>query len=235
MGEFKLVRIRTVKGTIVVKTGLHIGAGNDRIEIGGMDNPIIKDPTDGMPYIPGSSIKGKMRSLLELAMDKVARNEGRPCACGKADCPICRVFGAAIDRKRDIESQRRGPTRLIVRDARLSQTSREKFKFNIVEEKNENSLNRITAEANPRPLERVVPGAEFDFEIAYRVFDIDNDGGKTDEGYFSRTVLAGLALLQRDYLGGGGSRGSGRIEFKDLMDESETTVTLPELTDILEK
>lgn len=235
MGDFRLVKIRTVRGTLVVKTGLHIGAGNDRIEIGGMDNPIIKDPSDGMPYIPGSSVKGKMRSLLELLYDKVARNEGRPCSCGRSDCPVCRVFGAAIDRKNDLEARKRGPTRLIVRDSRMSQASREKFKSAVVEEKNENSLNRITAEANPRPIERVVPGVEFDFEIAYRIFDIEGDGGKTDESYFVKTVLAGMALLQRDYLGGGGSRGSGRIEFKDLVDDSGTSVPLPDMADIAER
>lgn len=235
MGDFRLVKIRTVRGTLVVKTGLHIGAGNDRIEIGGMDNPIIKDPSDGMPYIPGSSVKGKMRSLLELLYDKVARNEGRPCSCGRSDCPVCRVFGAAIDRKNDLEARKRGPTRLIVRDSRMSQASREKFKSAVVEEKNENSLNRITAEANPRPIERVVPGVEFDFEIAYRIFDIEGDGGKTDESYFVKTVLAGMALLQRDYLGGGGSRGSGRIEFKDLVDDSGTSVSLPDMADIAER
>lgn len=235
MGDFRLVKIRTVRGTLVVKTGLHIGAGNDRIEIGGMDNPIIKDPSDGMPYIPGSSVKGKMRSLLELLYDKVARNEGRPCSCGRSDCPVCRVFGAAIDRKNDLEARKRGPTRLIVRDSRMSQASREKFKSAVVEEKNENNLNRITAEANPRPIERVVPGVEFDFEIAYRIFDIEGDGGKTDESYFVKTVLAGMALLQRDYLGGGGSRGSGRIEFKDLVDDSGASVSLPDMADIAER
>lgn len=233
MGKFRLVKIRTVKGTLAVKTGLHIGAGNDKIEIGGMDNPIIKDPTDGMPYVPGSSVKGKMRSLLELLYDKVALSSGKPCSCGRADCPVCRVFGAAIDRKNDSEARQRGPTRLIVRDARLSQASRERFKSAIVEEKNENSLNRITAEANTRQVERVVPGAEFDFEIAYRIFDIDGDSGKTDEGYFEKTVLAGLALLQRDYLGGGGSRGSGRIEFKNLVDDTGTPLSLPDLADII--
>jgi len=235
MNTFKLLDIITIKGTILVKTGLHIGAGNDRIEIGGMDNPVIKNPVDNMPYIPGSSLKGKMRSLLELVYDKVAASEGRPCSCGKRDCPICRVFGTAIDRKNDLEAHHRGPTRIIVRDAALSEASRARLKFNVVEEKNENSLNRITAEANPRPVERVVPGAEFDFELAYRVFDIDGDKGTEDMGFYRRTVLGGLALLERDYLGGGGSRGSGRIEFKNLIDGKGTPIKLPDPEVVLGK
>jgi len=238
MKDMKLVDIKTLKGKIEVKTGLHIGAGNDSIEIGGMDNPIIKDPVTFEPYIPGSSIKGKMRSLMELLLvpEKIAKNEGKPCSCGRSDCPICRVFGAAIDRKRSSEETNgRGPTRLIVRDSRLSEESKKAFSNKpLTEEKNENSLNRITAEANPRPLERVVPGVQFDFEIAYRVFD-DGDGGKTDEKFFKDVVLAGLAVLQNDYLGGGGSRGNGRIEFKDLKDESGNPVTLPELHEVMKK
>lgn len=235
MKTFKLIDIITIKGTIRVKTGLHVGAGNDRIEIGGMDNPIIRNPVDNMPYIPGSSIKGKMRSLLELAYDKVAISEGKPCSCGSSLCPICRVFGTAIDRKNDKEASSRGPTRIIVRDAPLSEESKIKLKANVVEEKNENNLNRITAEATPRPVERIVPGAEFDFEIAYRVFDIDGDKGEVDMQFYRSTVLGGLALLQRDYLGGGGSRGNGRIEFRNLVDGTGTPVILPEPEVVLQR
>ena len=95
----------------------------------------------------------------------------------------------------------------------------------IVEEKNENSLNRITAEATPRPIERVVPGVEFNFEISYRVIDT-GDNGSTDEKNFNEVVLESLKLLQNDYLGGGGSRGNGQIEFKDLVDEKNNPITL---------
>lgn len=230
MNDFRLVQVITIKGTILIKTGLHIGAGNDRIEIGGMDNPVIKNPADKMPYIPGSSIKGKMRSLLELVHDKAVKNEGKPCSCGGAECPVCRVFGTAIDRRKDLNAAKRGPTRLIVRDALVSARSKDKFRSGLVEEKNENSLNRLTAEANPRPMERVVPGVEFDFELAYRVFDIEGDGGKKDLDFYRASVLGGLALLQKDYLGGGGSRGNGRIEFKDMVDDSGNPVVLPELS-----
>ena len=221
----KQIGLKIIKGIIIVKTGLHIGAGNDKVEIGGMDNPIIRNPLTREPYIPGSSIKGKMRSLLEWKLDKVSYNEGKPCSCGKADCPICRVFGSANNSKGADKSK--GPTRIIVRDANLTADWAEKFKQGkaLVEEKSENSLNRITAAANPRPIERVVPGVEFEFEIAYRIID-DGDGGKKDKEFFDTVVLEGLRLLQNDYLGGGGTRGNGQIEFNELKDENGNSITL---------
>lgn len=221
----KQIDTKKLSGKIVVKTGLHIGAGNDKVEIGGMDNPIIRNPLTHEPYIPGSSIKGKMRSLMEWKFDKLKSTGGKVCYCGLPECKVCRVFGSANTKSE--EAKDRGPTRLIVRDAVLTKEWKEKFRNgnSIVEEKNENSLNRITAEANPRPIERIVPGVEFDFEISYRVIDTD-DGGKTDENYFKEVVLESLKLLQDDYLGGGGSRGNGQIEFKDLVDEDNNPVNL---------
>lgn len=221
----KQIDTKKLSGKIVVKTGLHIGAGNDKVEIGGMDNPIIRNPLTHEPYIPGSSIKGKMRSLMEWKFDKLKSTGGKVCFCGLPECKVCRVFGSANTKSE--EAKDRGPTRLIVRDAVLTKEWKEKFRNgnSIVEEKNENSLNRITAEANPRPIERIVPGVEFDFEISYRVIDTD-DGGKTDENYFKEVVLESLKLLQDDYLGGGGSRGNGQIEFKDLVDENNNPVNL---------
>jgi CRISPR-associated protein Csm3 len=222
----KQIASKKISGSLVVKTGLHIGAGNDRVEIGGMDNPIIRNPLTQEPYIPGSSIKGKMRSLLEWKLDKVKQSGGKPCDCGRADCPVCRVFGSA-NKNRGSADEGKGPTRLIVRDAGLSSEDRKKFNDGkpIVEEKHENSLNRITAEANPRPIERVVPGVKFDFELVYRVIDT-GDGGATDERNFEKVVKEGLRLLQNDYLGGGGTRGNGRIEFASLRDEHGKEITL---------
>ena len=90
----KQIETKKITGKIKVVTGLHIGAGNDKVEIGGMDNPIIRNPLTQEPYIPGSSIKGKMRSLLEWHLNKLG-TDGKPCSCGNADCKICRVFGSA--------------------------------------------------------------------------------------------------------------------------------------------
>ena len=220
----KTKETKRITGKIKVETGLHIGAPNDAIEIGGMDNPIIKDPLTQLPYIPGSSLKGKMRSLMEWKLGKID-NSGRLCSCGRADCPVCRVFGAAITHDHDSEGFRRGPTRLIVRDALLSEEFKSKADL-IIEEKDENSINRVTAVAVPRPLERVVPSVTFDLELVYRVLDIDGDGGQKDEELFNTVVIESLKLLQNDYLGGGGSRGNGKISFVDLKDEKGQTISL---------
>ncbi|MGD9927943.1 MAG: type III-A CRISPR-associated RAMP protein Csm3, partial [Sphaerochaeta sp.] len=120
---YKQLEQKKITGKIVVKTGLHIGAGNDKVEIGGMDNPIIRNPLNREPYIPGSSIKGKMRSLLEWKLGKIdteSKKPGGPCSCGKADCQICRVFGSANNSRNSASTIEKGPTRLIVRDATLS-------------------------------------------------------------------------------------------------------------------
>lgn len=211
----KYLGCKIITGKIMVISGLHVGADKNSIEIGGMDNPIIRNPITREPYIPGSSIKGKMRALEELKLGRYS-NKGTACNCGQPDCPVCRVFGSANNSKDD-GAKRRGPTRIIVRDATLSPDWCQKFRegVTIVEEKSENSLNRITAEANPRPIERVVPGVTFDFEIVYRMFDPE------DEEYYQSVVIDALTMLEKDFLGGGGSRGNGKIRFVDLKEDGK--------------
>lgn len=112
----KLSGIKKINGKIEVVTGLHIGASNENIEIGGLDNPVIKDPLPGSnaPYIPGSSLKGKLRSLYEIKEGRFSK-DGKPCDCAK--CEVCAVFGtSAANRPAEL-----GPTRIVVRDARLSE------------------------------------------------------------------------------------------------------------------
>ncbi|MFC1730368.1 type III-A CRISPR-associated RAMP protein Csm3 [candidate division KSB1 bacterium] len=217
----KLLKNKVIKGEIRLQTGLHIGGSAQSIEIGGMDNPIIRNPRNSEPYIPGSSLKGKMRSILEWKLNKISQSGNPHEWCDNDVCPICRIFGTSSD------AAHMGPTRLLVRDATLSENDRENIKNGvpITEEKYENSINRITARANPRPLERVVPGVSFDFEMVYRIFDIDGDNGKTDEELF-QTVLDGLRFIEQDSLGGYGSRGSGHVRFENLADEEGTAITL---------
>lgn len=213
----KLEKIRTIEGRIRVLTGLHIGASSEAIEIGGLDNPIIKDPLpeSNAPYIPGSSLKGKLRSLIEVKEGKFVtdgKRKGNPCNCGEKDCPVCPVFGtSAADRPEDL-----GPTRIVVRDAHLSSDWGERFEKGDLpmEIKYENAINRITGVANPRPLERVPAGVEFDLNIAFKVFEGD------PEDYFE-TVLKAMRLLELDALGGSGSRGCGQIKFVDIRVDEE--------------
>jgi CRISPR-associated protein Csm3 len=211
----KLLKHRMVTGKILLKTGLHIGTGSETIQIGGMDNPIIKSPLNDYPYIPGSSLKGKMRSLLEWKycethdhMKPDNGNSGNPCDCGR--CDICKMFGVS-----GAEENQQGPTRIIVRDAHLTPQSREALSrmrqekgVIYAEEKYENSIDRLKGTAkNPRPTERVPSGIDFEFEIVLRVFEGDDEQEMMDK------VRSG-------------SRGYGKVEFVSCMDESGMEFTL---------
>jgi len=233
--EARLVEVLKLTGEVVVQTGLRIGGSQDTMEISGLDNPIIRNPANAEPYIPGSSLKGRMRSLAEWYFDEVPKPDGDP-----RDADPCsrtaRVFGIPArdpGRERDAATQnayQRGPTRLIVRDARLGEASRSAFAQGqpITEVKSENSINRLSAMANPRPMERVLPGVRFDIELVYRVFSIGDDGSE-DRKLFDDVVLMALSLVQADALGGGSSRGNGKVSFENLQ-LNGNDITLPELT-----
>ena len=110
----KLLYYRRFEGTLTALTGLRIGGSKESIEIGGLENTIIRHPITDLPYIPGSSIKGKMRSLLEQKLGKV-QSTGEPCGCGRPDCQVCRIFGPHKNVRHTL-----GPTRILVRDAALT-------------------------------------------------------------------------------------------------------------------
>ena len=120
----KLEKVIVITGQIECQTGLHIGGSEETIEIGGIDNPVIKHPVTKEPYIPGSSLKGKMRSQMEKLEGKVQPN-GEPCNCAESDCLVCRVFGP---HKRS--SHNLGPTRMLIRDAMMNEETREEMKKN---------------------------------------------------------------------------------------------------------
>lgn len=221
----KLAGYKTIEGTIEVATGLHIGGSTAIIEIGGKDNPVIKHPLTKEPYIPGSSLKGKMRSLLEWQLDKISMDASDKKtygfhSCTALDCPVCVIFGTSADNA-DL-----GPSRLIVRDAvicpeykaEVSQKDSSWTVFELTEDKYENSINRITARANPRNFERVVSGVRFKFNMSYRVFTHDDPKRADDEALFSH-VLDGLRMIERDALGGAGSRGCGQVKFNIKLSE----------------
>ncbi len=214
----KLLRYRELKGKIKLLSGLHVGGNKDKIEIGGIDNPVIKNPITGHPYIPGSSIKGKMRFLLEWKLGKVDSMNGKPHSCAYDKCPVCRIFGNTDKNKKY------GPTRLIINDCNLCSSADDykKDKENEVaylEDKVENSINRLTGAAiAPRHMERVPAGFKFDFGLTYKIFKIkedENEENNTDKKNWDEVVNA-LYYLQEDALGGSGSRGYGKIEFIDL-------------------
>jgi CRISPR-associated protein Csm3 len=198
-----------VKGIIKIDSGLHIGAGSDEIRIGGIDNPVVKNPITDEPYIPGSSIKGKMRCLLEQVTNRIKINnkgEGVPFYGDDKDI-LCNMFGNG---KAD-SSYNGGPTRLIFRDCKLKNADSFPQKGLYTESKYENVIDRTkgtTKQGGVRQVERVPAGAEFDFNIVMKVF-------KNDEvGLMTNLLKLGLKLLEMDCLGGSGSRGYGRVRFE---------------------
>ncbi|MFX0173065.1 MAG: type III-A CRISPR-associated RAMP protein Csm3 [Candidatus Hodarchaeota archaeon] len=195
-----------INGKININTGLHIGGPEGQLEIGVVDNRIIIDPRTKLPIIPGSSLKGKMRSLLELENQKYSpnglpHNHDKAAPCKDTKCNICRIFGTSAD----LEI---GPTRLLVRDAFLTDPAEDID--DIVEVKTENVINRLQGKAeSPRSQERVSAGTSFDLNMVFSVFeesDID----------LLKDVFTGMRMLEDSYLGGSGSRGYGKIAFDDI-------------------
>lgn len=204
-------------------TGLHIGGSDTGIEIGGVDNTVIRDVLTNQPYIPGSSLKGKMRSLLEKIEGKkknYPRNLRTFHVCENGDeyqtCDVCQVFGVPGEKDFGL------PTRLIVRDIFLTEASVKLLETHartdlpFTEVKTEVSIDRVTSAANPRPLERVPAGSVFGpAELVFNVFS--NDSMKPDKDVDRlMAIVKSLQLLEDDYLGGSGSRGSGKIKLESI-------------------
>ena len=215
-----------LEGEISCQTGLHIGAGKGSLEIGGADNPVVKDAF-GIPYIPGSSLRGRLRSLLEQSLGLavpselvyLSKRKGQEVRIHQSDRPddeICVLFGRNPGRVEKvngdaIENPVATPARLTVYDAPLLIDSittqmRENLDDELTEVKSENAVDRITSQANPRTLERVPASARFRFRMVLDVLCAE------DKPLLAR-VAEGLRLLEDDALGGGGSRGSGRVNF----------------------
>lgn len=155
-----------IQGEIELKSGTRIGGSDDVIQIGGTDLTCIKDPVTGRPYIPGSSLKGKMRSGLEKRLGKSSSDGSEPCGCAQGDCPVCRIFGPHKNTNHTL-----GPTRIRIRDSFLTPMS--EFK---IENKTESVSNRSTGTAmHPRTVERVASGAKFEFRVEIDEYDIDSN------------------------------------------------------------
>ena len=203
-----------IRGEILAKTGLHIGGTNNEMSIGGMQNGVIRHPVTQKPYIPGSSLKGKMRSLTELTAGDLGGDMGRHIQTGPSNDPsklAARLFGytqykggGKDEQGNDYKQQQ--PSRLIVRDCFI--INEEELRGEFVEEKTETVIDRITSAAMPRPIERVPANARFALELVLNVF-----AGEDEEEYL-QGVFNALRLVQDDYLGGAGSRGSGQVGFQ---------------------
>jgi CRISPR-associated protein Csm3 len=277
-----------VTSTLIAETGLHIGGGGENLDIGGLDKPVIRDPLTQFPYLPGSSIKGKLRSILERLLNKPLNRTGGSGTYryesddledgftqindklliryeGAKTCQISRLFGStgsdcwiekdnpevkALERVQNVLSRyiawvdnaktgefvennstelnqdkvvkeftkfkgRNCPARLIIRDSHLSPESAELLKkvdtgLFMTEWKFENGIDRVTAAANPRQLERVPAGAKFNFELIYTV----EDAQQAIEDL--QNIAIALAILEDDALGGHGSRGYGKVKLQNF-------------------
>ena len=202
----QLIKKIKIETSIELITGLHIGGSSENVEIGGIDNPVIKLASkDNTPYIPGSSLKGKMRCLLEqvagatqVGLDKEVNN----------------LFGSTENRNNNTKNQ---PSKIIVRDAMLSDESKsallacDNLDMPYTESKFENVIDRVKGVAeHPRQTERVPAGAIFDAEFILNIWDDDN------EEELKELFKKGIRLLENDYLGGSGSRGYGQIKFGEF-------------------
>jgi CRISPR-associated protein Csm3 len=230
MDALRLLGKVIIEGDIKALTGIRIGGAAVGVQIGGIDNPVIRDPVTQRPYIPGSSIKGKMRSLLTKALGRKLRVlvkdqnirihwcEPEEFEEGGGPCKVCRTFGMAGEHAQE-------PTRLIVCDAPLLPDTLEveeedgslvrkrwadvPAELGYTEVKMEAVIDVVTSAATPRHMERVPPGALFRARMLLSVYD-----GHDRECL--RTLFLGMRLLEDDYLGSSGSRGYGRIRFQGL-------------------
>ncbi|MGD9157369.1 MAG: type III-A CRISPR-associated RAMP protein Csm3 [Desulfobacteraceae bacterium] len=222
----QLLEIKEIKGKLVLKSGLHIGAGDTEMHIGGIDNSVVRHPHTQEPYIPGSSIKGKVRSLLEMKSGLMAISEGAPLqvkhlngldSAQETECrKILSLFGASGDYS-ELEDDL-GPTRVSFSDCQLSEKSRQE-KLQLFETKTETAIDRIKGTAQRgslRFIERVPAGIEFDFTVTLKIL-------KDEDKELFNYLLLGLKLLEMDSLGGSGSRGYGKICFDFEDDEIKST------------
>ncbi|MBO5086432.1 MAG: type III-A CRISPR-associated RAMP protein Csm3 [Paludibacteraceae bacterium] len=198
--EAKLIKKIIYTGTIETLTGLHIGGTNAQLNIGGPDNFVVRNPITQIPYIPGSSLKGKLRSLIEIACGET--NGGRP--SNSPDSKAGALFGVAGD------SNNSHPSRIIIRDANLDITSADFSNTDLfyTEAKTEVVIDRITSSANPRTFERIPAGVKFNLSVILNIFEGENEDG------LKETFQQAINLLHDDYLGGQGSRGYGQVKIE---------------------
>lgn len=199
VNQNRLKKIIILNYRLKLLSGLRIGGLKEELKIGDIDHPVIRDPITNVPYIPGSSLKGKMRASLEIALYGI----DKPCSCGS--CNICRLFGASA----------RQISRLIVRDAFMSENSKNLLLDQIgdyVEIKMENIINRVKGNAeHPRTLDRIPAGVEFDCEFVLRLYE--DDLGKEND--YINMIKTAIALIEHTYLGGSGTRGYGKVKFEE--------------------
>lgn len=185
-----------INGELEIVTGLHIGTGGEFSAIGAVDSPVIRDKITNLPMIPGSTLKGKMRSLMARRFNTAKAKTPDD------DAPeIVALFGGMKKQSRFIFSDMYLTNYDEIKKSGLNDPTEIKY---------ENTINRLTSIANPRQIERVIRQSKFGVEIIYTAdddADIESD---------IKLLAEGMNLLQYDYIGGHGSRGYGKVKFNDL-------------------
>ena len=220
MSNIKLTKKIVYSGTITLLTGLHIGGTNAALNIGGPDKFVVRNPINNIPYIPGSSLKGKMRALIEIyhrcvdiEYEKKSDIVKSVRASSDPESISGYLFGVSVDSKS--KESKHYASRLVVRDAALIIKDEllgidENFFSNTdlpyTESKTEVAIDRVMAKATPRTYERVPAGAKFQLNMVLNIYEGDN------ENQLKKTLMQALQLLHDDYLGGHGSRGYGQIQ-----------------------
>jgi CRISPR-associated protein Csm3 len=219
MTDLKMYGRIFITANIKAMTGLHIGGSGAGLEIGGVDKEVIRNPLTNRPYIPGSSLRGKMRSQTEKALglpqnNRIGQVTIHTCKTAgdynkNGGCPVCHIYGVPG------EVEATGPTLLLVRDVSLTDESaaaldKANTDLRFAEIKTEVAIDRVTSAATPRNLERVPAGAEFGpAEFVFGIYD------QADLARL-RYIVDALQYVEDDYLGGSGSRGSGKVEFTSI-------------------
>lgn len=209
-------------GTMTVKSGVHIGGNEEGTKVGGCDNPVIRNPLTDEPYIPGSSIKGALRSCAEKMPDYAGKiRDGLPCGCGQPDCMVCKLFGAHMNVRASS-----GEPRLIVRDMQLNKEFMDKLtlsggsRSDLVEVKASTMIDRRTNTAykgdysekgrrggSLRNMERVAAGTVFDCSFVLKITDKDNEDEMV--AFFKKLI----SVIEATGIGGKVTSGSGQVEF----------------------
>jgi CRISPR-associated RAMP protein, csm3 family len=191
-----------IQGDLLVKTGMHIGGGSDYAPIGSVDSPFVRDPLTQEPIVPGSSLKGKIRTLLARYRSKKYIVDD----IKDDDEVIKRLFG---DTSFQIISRLQFQDLFVSEESKLLFESIETDTY-MGEVKFENKINRLDGTANPRQIERVPAGTKFVFQLVYTVID------ETEIEEDLETLRTGIKLLELDYLGGHGTRGYGRVSIENM-------------------
>ena len=189
-----------ISGVLETVTGLHIGGSSAFSAIGAVDSPVIRDARTNMPMIPGSSLKGKLRTLLAKKYNQtVAKTPDDDAVC------LTSLFGSA--KKGQVKT-----SKILFNDMFLENMDELKYAglTGATEVKFENSIQRTTAVANPRQIERVVMGAKFPMQLIFEVTIV------SELVHDFEILKDGFQLLEYDYLGGSGSRGYGRVKIMDI-------------------